>query len=97
MSASTPDEDAEESKEGGGNGAGGTEAERADAEGTDDGVSADNYLTASLLVLLVGAVVSATGVGGPSPSGPLFVPDWTFGVLAAVIMAAGIARAELAG
>jgi hypothetical protein len=69
----------------------------ADAEAADDGVDVDRYLTVSLLVLLVGAVVSVTGVGGPSLSGPLFVPDWKFGALAAVVMAAGIARAELAG
>lgn len=88
MSASTPEDDTTEESDGDG-GAG--------TEETGDGASADNYLTASLLVLLVGAVVSVTGVGGPSLSGPLFVPDWKFGVLAALIMAAGIARAELAG
>jgi hypothetical protein len=88
MPTSTPDE-----ADDGSAGADGSEA----ADGSDAGVSVNRYLTASLLVLLVGAVVSVTGVGGPSLSGPLFVPDWKFGALAAVVMVVGIARAELAG
>jgi hypothetical protein len=97
MSRSTPEDDT--TGEAAADAAEGTApTEGADPTGeTDDGVDVDRYLTVSLLVLLVGAVVSVTGVGGPSLSGPLFVPDWKFGALAAVVMAAGIARAELAG
>lgn len=97
MSRSTPEDDTTgEAATDAADGAAPTE--EADPTGdTDDGVNVDRYLTASLVVLLVGAVVSVTGVGGPSLSGPLFVPDWKFGALAAAIMATGIARAELSG